>query len=149
MSQAEPATIDPASHHAPVGRFDPHGTLLDVTTDVVPERERLSFWREQVLRRLEPTKALVEDQPFRAHVRRIIGPGAELLDCTSDAVHVVRTAARCRRDGCDDISIDLYSIGREPASSMAANDGSLTTRSRSKLPCVRVTAPWESFCHAA
>ena len=107
MSQAEPPKIDPASHHAPGGRFHPHGTLLDVTTDVVPERERLSFWREQVLRRLEPTKALVEDQPFRAHVRRIIGPGAELLDCTSDAVHVVRTAARCRRDGCDDISIDL------------------------------------------
>jgi AraC-like DNA-binding protein len=107
MSQVEPAIIDPASHPALNGRFSTHGTLLDVTTDGVPAHDRLSFWREQVLRRLEPTKALAEDRPFRAGVRRITAPGVELLDCTSDAVHVVRTAAHCRRDECDDISIDL------------------------------------------
>jgi AraC-like DNA-binding protein len=107
MSQVEPAILDPASHQGLDGRFDRHGTLLEVTTDGVPARERLSFWRDQVLRRLEPTKALVQGQPFGARVRRIMGPGAELLDCTSEAVHVVRTEARCRRDGCDDISIDL------------------------------------------
>jgi AraC family transcriptional regulator, positive regulator of tynA and feaB len=106
MSQAPAQSLDPASHHgAAGGRIA--GSIVEVTTDGIAPAERLSYWREVVLRRMEPVKALGEDRPFRGRVRRIIGLDAELIEHTSDAVLAVRTSQRCRKDACDDVSIDL------------------------------------------
>jgi AraC-like DNA-binding protein len=88
------------------GRRDA-GTIVELTTDGIAASERLAYWRESVLRRMEPVRALEEDRPFRGRLRRIVGRDAELIEHATDAVLAVRTPQRCRADGCDDISIDL------------------------------------------
>lgn len=82
------------------------GGLKLVTTAVLSESRQFEFYREGVLRRLLPTVPEPRS-PFRASMRLIVGRGAELVEHKSDAVDVERTAERLRRDGCDDISIDL------------------------------------------
>lgn len=99
MSQSGNSGIDPASHGP--------GRLVELTTDGVPAAERLAFWRDGVLRRMEPTTASEADVPFRARLRRISVEGAELVEHISDPVTARRTAERRRIDGCDDISIDV------------------------------------------
>jgi AraC family transcriptional regulator, positive regulator of tynA and feaB len=106
MSQAPVHTFDPASHPGAAGRRIA-GSIIELTTDGVAPAERLSYWREVVLRRMVPVKALDDDRPFRGRVRRIIGLDAELIEHTSDAVLAARPSQRCRKDACDDISIDL------------------------------------------
>jgi AraC-like DNA-binding protein len=105
MSQAPGQSLDPASHAA--ARHPGPGTIVELTTDGIAPSERLSYWRDGVLRRMEPIKALADDRPFRGRLRRIIGLEAELIEHASDAVLAVRTPRRCKADGCDDISIDL------------------------------------------
>jgi AraC-like DNA-binding protein len=83
------------------------GAVVELTTDGIASSERLSYWRDAVLRRMEPIRALGEDRPFRGRLRRIIGLDAELVEHASDAILAVRTSERCRTDECDDISIDL------------------------------------------
>jgi len=105
LSQAPDQCLDPASHVAAEGRTA--GTIVELTTDGVAPVERLSYWRDAVLRRMEPVKALGEDRPFQGRLRRIIGRDGELIEHASDAVLAVRSPQRCRVDACDDISIDL------------------------------------------
>jgi AraC-like DNA-binding protein len=81
--------------------------LLQWTTDGVAPAERLSYWRDAVLRRMEPIKALAEDRPFQGRLTRIIGADGELIEHASDAILAVRSPQRCRVDGCDDLTIDL------------------------------------------
>lgn len=85
---------------------DGAGRLTVVTTAMLPEPRQFEFYREGVLRRLLPT---VEQPraPFRAGMRLVVGRGAELVEHRSDSVDVDRSALRLRRDGCDDISVDL------------------------------------------
>lgn len=85
---------------------DGAGRLTVVTTAMLPEPRQFEFYREGVLRRLLPT---VEHPraSFRARMRLIVGRGAELVEHRSDPVDVDRSAVRLRRDGCDDISVDL------------------------------------------
>ena len=99
MSQSGNSGIDPASHGP--------GRLVDLTTDGVPAAERLTFWRDEVLKRMEPMAASEADVPFRGRLRRISVEGAELVEHISDPVTALRTAERRRIDGCDDISIDV------------------------------------------
>jgi AraC-like DNA-binding protein len=61
------------------GRRDA-GTIVELTTDGIAASERLAYWRESVLRRMEPIRALGEDRPFRGRLRRIIGLDSELID---------------------------------------------------------------------
>ena len=82
------------------------GGLRVVTTALLPEARQFEFYREGVLRRLLPTVRRPKSV-FRAGMRLIVGRGAELVEHKSDAVDVERSAERLRRDGCDDISIDL------------------------------------------
>jgi AraC-like DNA-binding protein len=105
MSQHPGQSLDPASHT--VAPHPAAGTIVELTTDGIAPSERLSYWRDGVLRRMEPIKALADDRPFRGRLRRIIGREAELIEHASDAVMAVRTPQRCRGDACDDISIDL------------------------------------------
>lgn len=99
MSQSVNSGLDPASHGP--------GRLVDLTTDGVPAAQRLTFWRDEVLKRMEPAAASQADVPFRARLRRISVEGAELVEHISDPVIARRTAERRRIDGCDDISIDV------------------------------------------
>jgi len=77
-----------------------------VTTAVLPDARQFEFYREAVLRRLLPTVPQPKST-FRAGMRLVTGRGAELIEHKSDPVDVERSAQRLRRDGCDDISIDL------------------------------------------
>ena len=106
MSQAPVQSLDPASQVGAAGRRMA-GSIVELTTDGIAPSERLSYWRDAVLRRMEPIKALGENRPFQGRLRRIIGLDAELIEHASDAVVAVRTPARCHADACDDISIDL------------------------------------------
>jgi AraC family transcriptional activator of tynA and feaB len=107
MSQACDLNLDPASHGGGADGRRVAGTIVELTTDGIAPSERLSYWRDGVLRRMEPIAALGEDRPFQGRLRRIIGLDSELIEHASDAVLAVRTPQRCRADGCDDISIDL------------------------------------------
>ncbi len=99
MSQGGNSGVDPASHGP--------GRLVELTTDGVPAAQRLTFWRDQVLKRMEPAAPSEPAGPFRARLRRISIEGAELVEHISDPVTALRTAERRRIDGCDDISIDV------------------------------------------
>ena len=99
MSQSGNSVLDPASHGG--------GQLAELTTYGVPAGQRLAFWLDGVLKRMEPTAASEADRPFRARLRRMSVEGAELVEHVSDSVFAVRTAERRRLDGCDDISIDV------------------------------------------
>ena len=87
------------------------GTFHVHTTDDVPETHRLAYWREGVMRRLEPVGASDGVRPFRAKLTRVQGANAEFVEAASDAIVGTRDAQRCRRDGCDDISFDLMASG--------------------------------------
>lgn len=81
--------------------------VYERSTQGIPAAERLDYWREDVLRRMEPREVLTPERPFSARLRRISGRDAELVEHASDGLVADRTAARCARDGWDDIGIDL------------------------------------------
>ena len=83
------------------------GQLLVHTTDGVPVAQRLAYWREGVMRRMVPLGVEGTANPFRGHMRRIVGEGLELIEFASEDVVAVRSPERCRIDGCDDVTIDL------------------------------------------
>jgi len=93
--------FDQASHAA----LGVAGTIVELTTEDVAPAERLDYWREAVLRRMVPIKALAEDRPFRGRLRRIIVSDGELIEHAPDAVVAVRSPQHCRAD--DEVTIDL------------------------------------------
>ena len=111
MSQGGVAGLDPA---------DQQGRLDELTTNDVPAAQRLSFWRDGVLKRMEPVEGPGDGQPFQARLRRIAVEGAELVVHTSNAICAVRSPERRRIDACDDISIDLM---QECESAMIDHNG--------------------------
>lgn len=98
MSQESASELDPA---------DQRGRLDELTTNDVPSAQRLTFWRDGVLKRMEPMQGPGDGQPFRARLRRMAVEGAELVVHESNAIHAERSPERRRVDACDDISIDL------------------------------------------
>jgi len=94
-----------------LGRLDPpsqqDGRLVIHSTDSVPAAHRVAFWRDGVLRRMEPMEMPQTERPFHARLRRIVGEGVELIEHASNAVFAVRSTQRRRVDGCDDIGIDV------------------------------------------
>ncbi len=78
-----------------------------LTTDGVPPSERLAFWRETALRRVEPTRIFEGDRPFTGSLRRLTGRNAEFWDHRTDAIWVTRTQKKCNSDGRGDISVAL------------------------------------------
>jgi AraC-like DNA-binding protein len=88
----------------------PYGRLVDLTTDGVPVRERIDYWRDTVLRRTRPE--LPENgQQFGARLRRIVLSEVELIEHASDAVISGRSPGRTRFDGGDDIALELIRNG--------------------------------------
>ena len=88
-----------------------YGHLFDLTTDEVPARERVDFWRDQVLRRTRP-EVVRGEQQFRASLRRVVLPELELVEHASDAIVSGRSERRTRFEGGDDIAIELLRSGR-------------------------------------
>lgn len=74
------------------------------STQPIREAERLSYWRESVLRRMEPSAL---PGSFQAYFRRLSGASGNLAEHCSGPIEAERSALRCRRDGGDEISIDL------------------------------------------
>src|SRR5689334_20065656 len=88
----------------------PDGRLADLTTDGVPVRERIDYWRDAVLRRTRP-EIPQDERPFRARLRRIVLSEVELIEHASEAVISGRSAGRSRFDGGDDIALELIRSG--------------------------------------
>lgn len=111
MSRAAGSQLDPASQarvvEAPAEAAGAPGSLTEFTTTGVAPRERLSFWRDGVLKRMVPLEALDGTRPFEARLRRVVGRDAELVEHSSDAILAERSQERCASDGIDDISVDL------------------------------------------
>jgi AraC-like DNA-binding protein len=106
MSRASASRVDRASQ-APAASAGAPGSIVEFTTAGIAPKERLSFWRDGVLKRMVPLKALDEARPFEARLRRVVGIGVELVEHSSDAVLAERSQRRCAVDAIDDISIDL------------------------------------------
>lgn len=87
-----------------------YGRLVDLTTDGVPTRERIDYWRDVVLRRTRP-EVPERGQPFQAHLRRIVLNEVELIEHAGDAVISGRSPGRTRFDGGDDIAFELIRYG--------------------------------------
>ncbi len=87
-----------------------YGRLVDLTTDEVPARERIDFWRDQVLRRTRP-EMMRGERPFRASLRRVVLADAELIEHASEAIVSGRANRRTHFDGGDDIAIELLRSG--------------------------------------
>ena len=88
----------------------PYGRLVDLTTDGVPDRERIDYWRDVVLRRTRP-EVPEKGQQFQAHLRRIVLNEVELIEHASEAVVSGRSPGRTRFDGGDDIALELIRSG--------------------------------------
>ena len=87
-----------------------YGRLVDLTTDGVPARERIDYWRDVVLRRTRP-ELPERGQPFHAHLRRIVLADVELIEHAAGAVVSGRSPGRTRFDGGDDIALELIRYG--------------------------------------
>src|SRR5882757_11252644 len=74
------------------------GLLTLRTTDEVPPAHRVQFWRDEVLRFIEPDPTFVRAEPFQAEIRRVQGRKAEIVELVSDSMTANRNAVRCRRD---------------------------------------------------
>jgi AraC-like DNA-binding protein len=83
------------------------GSLITCSTDQVPPAQRADFWHDDVLRRLDTSRSPHHTRSFHAHLTRLSGDGVEMLQHTGNALVAQRSALRCRRDACDDISIDF------------------------------------------
>jgi len=83
------------------------GALASFSTDAVPEADRLAYWHEDVLRRLDTSPTADMAPGFTARVLHFSGNGVELLQHSGSALVARRDAARIRRDGADDISLNF------------------------------------------
>lgn len=92
---------------AAIARPGTAGALIDVSTDGVPAREKLDFWRDAVLSRMKPIAGAGGGLQFDGQLRRIVGIGADMIEHASSEVTAVRTPQMCARDGVDDISISV------------------------------------------
>ena len=78
----------------------------------MPPAERVAFWRERVARRNHFERP-ESNRPFQAHLRRVVLPGAELVEHASEAIVSRGAANRPRMSRSDDIAIELVREGRE------------------------------------
>lgn len=83
------------------------GQLASFSTDAVPHAQRLDYWHSGVLRRLDASPGPDMTTPFRAKLTRLVRNGAEMLDHSGGPQLARRSAARCRADQREDISINF------------------------------------------
>jgi AraC family transcriptional regulator, positive regulator of tynA and feaB len=108
MTANDDRSMPPVFSLKQVFALDPDaGALASFSTHTVPLRQRLDYWHSGVLRRLDISPAADVTTPFRAKLTRLAGMGAEMLDHSGGPQQVLRSAARCRADQRDDISINF------------------------------------------
>ncbi len=83
------------------------GALASFSTDTVPPRDRLDYWHEDVLRRLDTSPTADRTAAFAARLLCFSGNGAELLQHSGTSLVARRDAARIQRDGADEISLNF------------------------------------------
>lgn len=94
----------------PVGRF------FGLSTDIVAPADRQVFWRDAALNRSEPEFPPDADPlGFSARVCGFAGVASEIRDGRSAALTLLRTAARCRQDGGDEIVLSGIVASDGPA----------------------------------
>jgi AraC-like DNA-binding protein len=80
---------------------------VELNTARVRPKERLDYWRETALRRMELQTVDGAGRPFQARIHRLAGKDVEFLDYSSDAIWLSRTQQKCDEDGIDEISVGL------------------------------------------
>ncbi|MBP6406917.1 MAG: helix-turn-helix domain-containing protein, partial [Ramlibacter sp.] len=101
LSNDIPPTPAPGRSHAGAP-----GAVAGVSTDGINARERMDFWHHAHLGRMALSRPDGEPRPFEGRVRRIMGEHAHVVEHEAGALTAVRTAAQCRRDGVDYVSVN-------------------------------------------
>jgi AraC-like DNA-binding protein len=89
------------------GEPAPGPAYVEHTTNQVRPSERLSFWRDSVLRRMEPVAFRDAASTFNGRMRMLHGDNVVLVEHTSDGLVARRDRLRAARDGGDEIGLDL------------------------------------------
>lgn len=90
--------------------------MLEISTDELPQRDRLDFWSQTVLKRMEIAGRDQDAPAFQATLRRVPGSAGEFWDHFSTGIHVQRTERRCRADSGAEIYVGLVLDGRSEVS---------------------------------
>ncbi|MBX3657657.1 MAG: helix-turn-helix domain-containing protein [Ramlibacter sp.] len=84
------------------------GALIRLSTEGVAPHERADYWHDVHLGRMALSGITSSrDAPFEGRVRRVLGSEAHLMTHASGALDAERSAAQCRRDGIDYVSLNL------------------------------------------
>ncbi|MDU0341151.1 helix-turn-helix domain-containing protein [Bosea rubneri] len=90
--------------------------MMEISTDGLPQRDRLDFWSQTVLKRMEIAGRDEDASAFQATLRRAAGSAGEFWDHVSTGIHVQRTEQRCRADSGAEIYVGLVLDGRSEVS---------------------------------
>lgn len=90
--------------------------MMEISTDGLPRSNRLEFWSQTVLKRMEIGKRDGEATAFHANLRRIAGDTGEFWDHFSTTIHVERSERRCRADYGAEFYAGLVLDGRSEVS---------------------------------
>ena len=97
----------PSYNLTSVGQPAAAPVYVEHTTDRIRPRERLSFWRDSVLRRMEPVALADASLTFSGRMRVVQGDNVALVEHISDGLTARRDRLRAARDGGDEIGLDL------------------------------------------
>jgi AraC-like DNA-binding protein len=86
--------------------------MMEISTDGLPRSDRLDFWSQTVLKRMEIAGRDEDAVAFHASLRRMKGGAGEFWDHFSTAIRVERSEQRCRADSGDEIYVGLLVEGR-------------------------------------
>ena len=90
--------------------------MMEISTDGLPQGQRLDFWSQAVLKRMGIVRRDDEAQSFQATLRRAAGETGEFWDHFSTAIRVERSERRCRADNGAEIYVGLVLEGRSDVS---------------------------------
>jgi AraC-like DNA-binding protein len=123
--------------------------ILEFSTDGVPERDRIAFWREHyghVMLRVDIEPA--PDMVFKASNRCLSLPGLQLMDAASSPARISR-GGRFLADGNDDIVLAINCAGSAIISSggkeQSLRDGEAVVLSAGDPACFLRTSHGRSF----
>lgn len=105
MATARPSDIPPTPAPGRSHAGTP-GAIAQVSTDGVAPAERMDFWHHAHLGRMALSRPGGEPRPFEGRVHRIMGTDAHVVEHESSALHAVRSAQQCLRDGVDYVSVN-------------------------------------------
>lgn len=90
--------------------------MMEISTDGLRPSDRLDFWSQTVLKRMEIAGRDEDALAFHAILRRMKGEAGELWDHFSTAIRVERSERRCRADSGVEIYVGLVVEGRSEVS---------------------------------